>query len=155
MYLRLSTTKVCVGRLIQSTQFFGLFGRQLRPTVAGCSALPPCSSPALRSQSRKFIKPACSRPLIQPRTAAFSQHVQTGLRSPAATKHACHAAVRHTASCYAAAVRDAAPQTTGPKTLQQRQLTMDYTALVASVAELKTNWIPAKVEQVGDSTVLY
>ena len=31
----------------------------------------------------------------------------------------------------------------------KKQLTMDYTALVASVQELKDNWIPAKVEQVG------
>lgn len=30
----------------------------------------------------------------------------------------------------------------------EKQLTMDYTALVASVQELKEKWIPAKVEQV-------
>ena len=32
----------------------------------------------------------------------------------------------------------------------QKQLTMDYTALVASTQELKTYWTPAKVAQVGN-----
>ena len=40
--------------------------------------------------------------------------------------------------------------------LPEKQLTMDYTALVASVQELKDKWIPAKVEQVCLSqTLLY
>ena len=33
-----------------------------------------------------------------------------------------------------------------------KQLTMDYTALVASTQELKTYWTPAKVAQVGNSS---
>ena len=32
---------------------------------------------------------------------------------------------------------------------QERQLTMDYTALVASVQQITNDWIPAKVEQVS------
>ena len=152
MYLRLSTTRVCVGGSTQSKQIFGFFRRQLQQPVAGCSSIPACSSLASQSQAWKFIKPPYSRKslLFRPRTAALPQHLETGLRSPAAAaKHACNAAVCQTALCHATTVRGVAPQTTVPRSVLQRQLTMDYTALVASIAETKASWIPAKVEQVG------
>ena len=36
-----------------------------------------------------------------------------------------------------------------PGSKVQKQLTMDYTALVASIRELTSHWIPAKIEQVS------
>ena len=60
--------------------------------------------------------------------------------------------------CQATSLLDAKPeadkQTPAPAAHGDvhKQLTMDYTALVASTQELKTYWTPAKVAQVGQSS---
>ena len=70
---------------------------------------------------------------------AWTQRVQYSVGPRGATS-------RYT--CCTAAILDAESQKAAPKAAHQKQLTMDYTALVASVAELKATWIPAKMEQV-------
>lgn len=67
------------------------------------------------------------------RTACFQQ-LKTGLRTSSVVADNVTSTASHTPS-------------------QEKQLTMDYTALVASVHELKTKWIPAKIEQVCISCV--
>ncbi len=143
MYWRLSTTPItCLYRVARSEIAVGFCRRQLRSLSASpafpaslvslyllCSRHRSSTLHHANVPSRK-CQPACtwSRDLAyrkQPRTSICRQ------------------------ICHTTALFDAEPQQQQDEPKKARQkLTMDYTALVVSIQELKTRWIPAKVEQV-------
>ena len=143
MYWRLSTTPIsCLYRVARSEIAVGFCRRQLR-SLSAAPAFPasPVSLQLLCSRHRsstlhhanfssRKCQPACtwSRDLAyrkQPRTSICRQ------------------------ICHTTALFDAEPQQQQDEPTKARQtLTMDYTALVVSIQELKSRWIPAKVEQV-------
>ncbi len=146
MYWRLSTTPIsCLYRVTRSEIAVGFCRRQLRSlSAAPAFSASPVSLQLLCSRhtsntlyhanvpSRK-CQPACTwfRDLAnrkQPRTSICRQ-------------------ICHTTALFDAEPQQQQQKQDEPKKARQK-LTMDYTALVVSIQELKSRWIPAKVEQV-------
>lgn len=133
----------CFRRAAQSQHVLHFVHRQLRLPIAGCLTARSVSLLASHTQVQRVVKDEHrSRGL-----PAFPRCQLSAWAGLVRDSHgACLAASRRV--CQATALLDVSQQQNASKKAQPRQLTMDYTALVASVAELTASWIPAKVEQV-------
>ena len=145
MYWRLSTEPIsCLYRVARSEIAVGFCRRQLR-SLSAAPAFPalPVSlkflCPRHRSNTLHHAhvpSPNCQPACTWSRDLAYRKQPRTSI-----CRQICHTS----------ALFDAEPQQQQqqdePKKARQK-LTLDYTALVVSIQELKTRWIPAKVEQV-------
>ena len=144
MYWRLSTTPIsCLYRVARSEIAVGSCRRQLR-SLSAAPAFPasPISVQLLCSRHRSSTlhhanipSRKCQRACTWSRDLAYRKQPRTSI-----CRQICHTT----------ALLDVEPQQQHdePQTARHTKLTMDYTALVVSIQELKTRWIPAKVEQV-------
>lgn len=92
-----------------------------------------CKPYSCSSSTRCQVQAACSQRRAYrhyDKTTAHFRQFKSGLQTYNAVANIATPAAQHTTS-------------------QEKQLTMDYTALMASVHELKSKWIPAKIEQVS------
>lgn len=146
MYWRLSSTPfACFRRVACTISDFALYRRQLRTlSVARVSSAiaPSCQHVNYLRHKRSTVNHAYRLLRKRQLTCAwardltFSRQLQTSI-----CRQICHTS----------ALLDAEPQQQhAPVKARNAQLTMDYTALVASVQALNSQWIPAKVEQVTD-----
>ena len=143
MYWRLSTTPVsCLYRVTRSEIAVGLCRQQLR----GLSAAPalPASPISLQLLCPRHRSNTVYHANVPSRNC---QPACTWIRDLVYRKQLRTSICRQI--CHTTAPLDAEPQQQQKEPKKARQkLTMDYTALVVSIQELKLRWIPAKVEQV-------
>ena len=137
----ISPIRHCFCWVAHSKQLLALYRQLRQQPVAGRLTARAALSLALCLQTQQTSHFSHGRDTFARRqhANAWAQHVHFNVGARDATSRQI---------CCTAAILDAESQKAAPKAAQQKQLTMDYTALVASVAELKATWIPAKVEQV-------
>lgn len=143
MHWRLSTTPIaCLYRVARSGIAVGFCRRQLRSLSASPAfSASPVPLQLLCSRHRSSTLHHANVPSRDCQPACTWSHDLPYRKQPRTS--ICRKI------CHATALFDAEPQQQQdePKKPQQK-LTMDYTALVVSIQELKTRWIPAKIEQV-------
>ena len=151
MYWRLSITPVtCLCSVARTDNVFGSFRRQLRSSSSAVVAytLPITSvfpQSTYHTTSKFSHVHRCSRrwqhACVWTRDLAYRVQSETS-----ALRQICHSAALFDATTQKQ--QQEQQQQPKPKQVQHRQLTMDYTATVVSILELKAQWIPAKIEQV-------
>ena len=146
MYWRLSLTPVaCFCRVACISSDFALYRRQLRTlSVTRASSTIVPSYQQLSHLRHKSSTVNHAHKVLRKRQLACAWARDLTVRKQLQTS-ICRQI------CHTSALLDAEPQQqNAPVKARHAQLTLDYTALVATVQELNSQWIPAKVEQVTD-----